>query len=81
MKVCTAKEEGPVVFRTLTGTAKTAVLDLTVDEIGSETGLDKILAKLDIVYLADKNQRIFSALDVFEKYRRPPQHDNEQFSA
>ena len=72
LKFCTNKEEGPLVFRhSLTGTAKAAAHALTVDEIGSETGLAQILSKLDDVYLTDKNQRIFSALDAFEKFKRP----------
>lgn len=71
LKVCSKKEEGPLIFRTLTGRAKSAVIDLSVAEIGGDDGLDKILARLDGLYLADKNQRIFQALDTFEKYRRP----------
>ena len=66
------KEEGPLMFKhSLTGTAKAAAHALTVDEIGYETGLDQILNKLDDVYLTEKNQRIFSALDSFEKFNRP----------
>ena len=71
LKVCTKHEEGPLVFRTLTGRAKAAVFDLEVEQIGSATGLTQILTRLDALFLADKNQRIFNALDKFEKYKRP----------
>ena len=72
LKSCAKKEEGPLVFRTLTGKAKEAIIDLSVETIGSEEGLAKILERLDSLYLSDKDQRIFEALDTFEKYRRPP---------
>ena len=63
LKVCSAKEEGPMLFRTLNDKAKEAALKLTVDEIGSDTGLDLILGELDKLYLSDKNTRMFEALE------------------
>ena len=72
LKVCTKQEEGPLIFKTLKGKAKDAALTLDVAQIGSETGLEQILTKLNAVFLADKNQRTFIALDSFEKYKRPP---------
>lgn len=72
LKSCAKNEEGPLVFRTLTGKAKSAIIDLTVEVLGSDEGLSKILERLDKLYLSDKDQRIFQALDTFEKYRRPP---------
>ena len=47
MKTCTQEEEGAIVFRSLTGRAKTAVLELEIEEIGSKKGLELILKKLD----------------------------------
>ena len=64
-------EEGPVIYRVLKGEAKEAAKELSVEEIGSADGLKLILQKLDSLYLANKNQRIFSALETFEKFRRP----------
>lgn len=72
LKVATAEQEGPIVYRTLTGKAKVACSDLTVAQIGSKDGLKLIQARLDTVYLSDENQRIFLALDEFEKYKRSP---------
>ena len=71
LKCATKKEEGPLIFRSLSGSAKAAAHELTVEEIGSEQGLQNILAKLDKLYLADKNQRIYVDLDAFEKFKRP----------
>ena len=72
LKVASAEEQGPLVYRTLTGRAKAACNDLTVTQIGSNEGLNLILKRLDKLYLGDENQRIFLALDLFEKFKRPP---------
>ena len=71
LKCATALEEGPLVFHQLTGEAKAAADELTVEEIGSAEGLNLILKKLDKLYLTDKNQRIFVDLNAFEKFKRP----------
>ena len=70
LKPATDVEEGPLIFRQLTGRAKTAAHELTVEEIGDKDGLKKILAKLDDLYLGDKNQRIYIDLEAFEKFKR-----------
>ena len=72
MKPCSAEEQGPLLFRTLTGRAKVAALELSVKEVGSAKGLELILKKLDKLYLADKNKRICSVLEQFESFRRSP---------
>ena len=72
LKVATAEQEGPIIYRTLSGRAKVACSDLTVDQIGSKDGLSLIIKRLDSVYLSDENQRIFLALDEFEKFKRSP---------
>lgn len=63
-------EEGPYLFRALKGKARDAANELTIDEIGSKDGLKLILAKLDTLYEADKNQRIYTELEGFEKFKR-----------
>ena len=72
LKVCKKEDEGPLVFRTLPPQAKSAVIGLGAEVIGSVDGLNLILTRLDALYLKDTNQRIFQALDTFEKYIRPP---------
>ena len=71
LKAATDTEEGPLVYRTLYGRGKSAVSDLTPAQVGSATGLQLIIERLDKIYLPEANQRIFSALDMFEKFKRP----------
>ena len=70
LKICSKKAEGPLIFRTLKGRAKSVALELSVEEIGSDNGLELIMEKLDKLYLTEKNQRIFLALDEFENFKR-----------
>ena len=72
MKSCTPQEQGPVVFRTLTGRAKVAALELSPQEIGSTNGLALIIQKLDKLFLPEKNLRICNKLDEFESFKRAP---------
>ena len=71
LKCATKEEEGPLIYRTLTGRAKAAVKDLTPAQIGAADGLKSIITRLEKLYLSDANQRIFVALDKFEKFKRP----------
>ena len=71
LKSATAQQEGPLVFGTLTGKAKRACKQLSLEDIGSDTGLQKILDKLAEEYNANKDQKIFVELDSFEKFKRP----------
>ena len=72
LKSCKDEDEGPIVFRTLTGKAKAAALELTVEQIGGKDGLKKILDKLDGLYLPEDNQRTCAILEKFESLRRSP---------
>ena len=72
LKVATLEEEGPLIYRTLTGRAKAACKHLTTQTIGSREGLKEIKKCLDAIYLADANKRVFIALDNFEKFKRSP---------
>ena len=58
MKTCNATEQGPILFRVLQNNtkAKNAVLELTPEQIGSNTGLDLIIGKLDKVYKQEDNE-------------------------
>ena len=66
------KEEGPLVYRVLTGEPKNKINELTSAQIGSDTGLQLILDKLDELYELDKNQKICHILEAFEKFKRLP---------
>ena len=60
----------PAVYSTLTGCAREAVRDLKPTDIGKETGLDEIIAKLDAVYLKDENTRAYVAFKEFYEFKR-----------
>ena len=70
LKVASDVEEGPLVHRTLNDRGKAATAKLTVEQIGAKNGLKLILDELDKVYLIEENQRIFTCLDEFEKFKR-----------
>ena len=72
LKNYSATEEGPVLFRSLTGKAKEAALQLTVNQIGSDTGVKQILGKVGELYRSEKNHRICSVLEKFETFKRSP---------
>ena len=74
LKVATEEQEGPLVYITFKpkSKAKAACSDLSADEIGSKNGLKLILERLDSVFLTEENQRIFTDLDQFERFKRSP---------
>ena len=74
MKTCTATEQGPILFRSIQNNtkAKNAALELTPEQIGSATGLELIIGKLDKVYNQEDNAKICSILEKFESFRRLP---------
>ena len=79
LKICSKKAEGPLIFRTLKGRAKSVALELSVEEIGSDDGLELIMGKLDKLYLTEKNQRIYMALEDFENFRRSENGSMSEF--
>ena len=70
LKSATDIEEGPLLFRALSGKAKEAANELSIAEIGAKDGLKSILDKLDTLYEAEKNQRIYTELEGSEKFKR-----------
>lgn len=54
----------------LSGKAREAALELDVNEVHAEDGVDKVLKKLDGLYLKDENQLIYVSLKKFEQYKR-----------
>ena len=64
------KKRGPAVYLTLSGHAHDCVRDLELVEIGGEDGVKKIVAKLDKVFLKDKDTQTFVAFETFYNYRR-----------
>ena len=68
-----------MVFLSLEGTARDAVLELDTAVLNSEDGMKKLYEKLDTLFLEDINQSAFRAYKTFENFRRPPGTSLEDF--
>ena len=66
----TAKQ-GPAVLFALSDEAQDTVLELEEDKIAHANGVNNIILCLDKLYLKDKTQTAFDALEAFESYKRP----------
>ena len=64
------KRQGPAVYLCLSGPARDCVRDIDSAVLGSETGVEKIIEKLDTLFEKDKNTQIFLAFNNFYDYRR-----------
>ena len=58
-----------MVFLSLEGTAREAVLELDTAVFNSEDGMKKLYEKQDILFLEDVNQSAFRAYEIFENIR------------
>ena len=56
----------------LKGTAQETVLEIDTAEINAEDGLDKVIAKLDKLYLKDATLEKFETLESFDSFVRKP---------
>ncbi|CAF3728347.1 unnamed protein product [Rotaria socialis] len=65
------KKQAPAIFLSMTGKSREAVLELEMTDLNCDTGVDKLLEKLDALYLEDKNKLPFLAYDAFEHFQRP----------
>ena len=57
-------------FLSLTGQARTAILEMDISLLNTEDGMDKLVEKLDTLFLEDKNQSAFISYENFENYHR-----------
>ena len=64
------KKQGPAVYLCLSGKAKKCARSLTMEELGANDGVAKIIAKLDTWFDKDKNTQTFLAFNEFYEYRR-----------
>ena len=65
-----AKKQGPAIWLLYTGKAREAASELSVENLDSDTGVVQLLAKLDELYLKDKDQLAYAAYDSFENFER-----------
>ena len=68
-----------MVFLSLEGKARGAVLELDTVVLNSEDGMQKLYEKLNTRFLEDVNQSAFRAYETFENYKRPPGTSLEDF--
>ena len=64
------EKHGPAIYLSLSGKSRDAVSSIEPDDIGKVDGADKIIAKLDEVFLKDKTTRSYLAFKAFYNYRR-----------
>ena len=63
-------KQGIAVVLTLTGKAKDKVLELEIDDINSDRGLDLVIAELDKLYKKDSIDTAYEAFEQFISFRR-----------
>ena len=69
-------KKGPRVYLSLNGKAKDIIREMvTLNEIGANDGLEKIITELDKHYQKDQVQRAYLELEDFEQFRRPKTMD------
>ena len=73
------EKQGPAIFLTLEGKAREAVLELDVENISGESGIDNIIKKLDSLYKKDTVQVAYEAYDKFERFKRPENMSMKNF--
>ena len=61
--------QAPAVL-SLTGQARTAILEMDISLLNAEDGMDKLVEKLDTLFLEDKNQSAFICYENFKNYHR-----------
>lgn len=64
-------QQAPSLVLSLRGKAREAGLELEVDELNSDAGMELLLKQLDGLYLKDENQQLYVCLKKFEQHKRP----------
>ena len=64
------KEMAPAVTLSLKGSAREAAREMSIADLNADDGLDKLITKLDGLYLKDEKQRKYVAIKSFEKFTR-----------
>ena len=71
--LCTKEEKkrlGPLVYLSLQGDARDAVRDVPLESLSQDDGLNKVIEKLDSIFLKDDTARAFCAIKDFVEFRR-----------
>ena len=64
------EKKGPAIFLALNGQAREAALEIPVEELTAETGINKLLEVLDELYLKDEVSLAYETYEAFEKFIR-----------
>ena len=64
-----AEKQGPVIFLTLSGKAREAVLELDVSKLTDKDGVKNVISKLDTLYLENKTQSAYAAYENFKHFQ------------
>ena len=67
----TAEKQGPCLYLSPKGKARDAALELDIDHIKGENGVQLTLQRLDALYLEDTIQTAYLAYQTFETFQRP----------
>ena len=80
MAMCVKKVKGTfIVFLSLEGKAREAILELDIVALNFEDGMEKVYEKLDTLFSEDINQSTFLAYETFKGYQRQPDSSIEDF--
>ena len=63
-------KQGGAILMTLEGVSQDTVLELEPEVINSDEGIDKVIEKLDKLYLKDATLEKFEALEAFDNFKR-----------
>ena len=66
------EKKAPVIFLTLTGQTREAILELDLDTLPVDSGVENLIKPLDNLYLKDRDLLAYEAYEAFEKFKRPP---------
>ena len=77
----TAKDtqQAPRLVGFMEGRAHEAAIQIPAAELGSTTGVTKLFAELDKVFLKDATQSLFQAIESFEQYSRSPTESIDEY--
>ena len=69
------KKQGRAIYLALSGKAREAVLELNIEKLNDDSGVDNVLKRLVELFLQDSNQSAYMAYHKFEKFQRSPDMD------
>ena len=74
-----AKKQAATLITYMTGKPEQAAIQLNVDELKKDTGVEALMKEMDKLFEPDTTQQVFNALDEFLGYRRPTNTSMEDY--